>query len=41
MAKRKIIPMDSERLDRVIKIKKEHDSRGEIPYELRLRIRNL
>jgi hypothetical protein len=38
---RKIAPMDSDRLARVIAIKKAHDLTGEVPYKIRLKIRDL
>ena len=41
MKVRKIAPMDSDRLARVVAIKKAHDSTGDIPYEIRLKIRDL
>ena len=41
MKVRKIAPMDSDRLARVVAIKQAHDSTGDIPYEIRLKIRDL
>jgi acyl-CoA thioesterase FadM len=38
---RKIAPMDSDRLARVVAIKKAHDLTGEVPYKIRLKIRDL
>ena len=41
MNKRKIAPMDSARLKRVISIKKAHDMTGPVPYDVRLKSRDL
>ena len=41
MKKRKIVPMDAERLARVEAIKKAHDLTGQVPYNIRLKIRDL
>ena len=41
MKVRKIAPMDSDRLARVVAIKKAHDLTGDVPYEIRLKIRDL
>jgi len=38
---RKIAPMDSDRLAKVVAIKKAHDSTGDVPYDIRLKIRDL
>ena len=38
---RKIVPMDSERLAKVVAIKKEHDLTGPVPYDIRLKIKDL
>jgi acyl-CoA thioesterase FadM len=41
MSKRRISPMDSERLERVSAIKKAHDTLGPVPYNVRLKIKDL
>ena len=41
MNKRKIAPMDSERLAKVVAIKKAHDLTGPVPYDIRLKIKDL
>jgi hypothetical protein len=41
MNQRKIAPMDSERLAKVVAIKKEHDLTGPVPYDMRLKIKDL
>ena len=41
MNQRKIAPMDSERLAKVVAIKKEHDLTGPVPYDIRLKIKDL
>ena len=41
MKQRKITPMDSERLKKVIAIKNAHDLRGSIPYNVRLKIKDI
>ena len=41
MNQRKIAPMDSERLAKVLAIKKEHDLTGPVPYDIRLKIKDL
>ena len=41
MKERKIAPMDSARLERVVSIKKAHDMTGSVPYDVRLKIRDL
>ena len=41
MSKRRMSPMDSERLEKVLAIKKSHDSQGAIPYDVRLEIKDL
>lgn len=40
MKKRKIVPMDEERLARVAAIKSIHDLTGAVPYDLRLKIKD-
>ena len=41
MSKRRMSPMDSERLEKVLAIKKSHDTQGTIPYDVRLKIKDL
>ena len=41
MSKRRMSPMDSERLEKVLAIKNSHDSQGAIPYDVRLKIKDL
>ena len=41
MNQRKIAPMDSERLAKVLAIKKDHDLTGPVPYDIRLKIKDL
>jgi hypothetical protein len=41
MSQRKIAPMDSERLAKVLAIKKDHDLTGPVPYDIRLKIKDL
>ena len=41
MSKRRMSPMDSERLEKVLAIKNSHDSQGTIPYDVRLKIKDL
>jgi len=41
MSKRRMSPMDPERLEKVLAIKKSHDSQGGIPYDVRLKIKDL
>ena len=41
MNQRKIAPMDSERLAKVVAIKKAHDLTGPVPYDIRLKIKDL
>ena len=41
MSKRKMSPMDPERLKRVSAIKKAHDAKGLVPYDVRLKIKDL
>lgn len=41
MSKRRMSPMDPERLERVLAIKKAHDAQGPVPYNVRLHIKDL
>ena len=41
MKQRKIVEMDSERLARVAAIKNVHDMTGPVPYDIRLKIKDL
>ena len=41
MKQRKIAPMDSQILAKVLAIKEEHDLTGKVPYDIRLKIRDL
>ena len=41
MSKRRMSPMDSERLEKVLAIKNSHDTQGAIPYDVRLKIKDL
>ena len=41
MKQRKIAPMDSQRLAKVLAIKEVHDLTGKVPYDIRLKIRDL
>ena len=41
MNQRKIAPMDPDRLAKVVAIKKAHDLTGAIPYEIRLKIKDI
>ena len=41
MSKRTMSPMDPERLEKVFAIKKAHDAQGSIPYDVRLKIKDL
>ena len=41
MKQRKIAPMDPQRLAKVLAIKEAHDLTGKVPYDIRLKIRDL
>ena len=41
MNERRIAPMDSKRLEKVFAIKQAHDSQGAVPYDVRLKIKDL
>ena len=41
MSKRRMSPMDSKRLEKVSAIKKAHDALGPVPYDIRLKIKDL
>ena len=41
MSKRRMSPMDAKRLERVLAVKQAHDSQGPVPYDVRLKIKDL
>ena len=41
MSERRMAPMDPKKLEKVFTIKKSHDAKGSIPYDVRLKIKDL